>query len=123
MDQNFQQFVDEIRTENRSFREQFLAQYKADRDADKADRDADKAERDADRDADRKWFHDRNEVVWAQIRALEKSIQATDKSLESSTKALGERITSFMTVIRLLMTLNAGLFVTVITLLIVRAAQ
>ena len=116
MDQNFQQFVDEIRTENRSFREQFLAQYKA-------DRDADKAERDADRDADRRWFHDRNEVVWAQIRALEKSIAATDKSLESSTKALGERITSFMTVIRLLMTLNAGLFVTVITLLIVRAAQ
>ena len=108
MDQNFQQFVDEIRTENREFREQYKA----------------------DREEDRRWFHDRNEVVWAQIRALEKSIQATDKSLESSTKALGERITSlgeritsFMTVIRLLMTLNAGLFVTVITLLIVRAAQ
>ena len=112
MDQNFQQFVDEIRTENRSFREQFLAQYKADREQYKTER-----------EEDRRWFHDRNEVVWAQIRALEKSIAATDKSLESSTKALGERITSFMTVIRLLMTLNAGLFVTVITLLIVRAAQ
>ena len=112
MDQNFQQFVDEIRTENRSFRKQFLEQHKAER------------------EEDRRWFHDRSEVVWAQIRALEKSIEATDKSLESSSMALGERITSlgeritsFMTVIRLLMTLNAGLFVTVITLLIVRAAQ